>query len=101
MSTIPKNISFSVDLTKIDKSLIQTDEKGRKWLRMRMVNTPDSQYGKDYMVTHDVPKEIRETGRQFPILGNAVAYDTTEGRKATDPQSVTASAPSGDDDLPF
>lgn len=106
---IPKTISFSIDVTKIEPSQIREDEQGRKWLRMKMLNTPDSKWQKDYMVIHDVPQEERESSdTRLPILGNARVWGPDEGRMAprhddAKAQSVDfqSTKPNAGSDLPF
>jgi len=100
--SIAKSIGCSIDVTKIDKSYIVTDDKGRKWLRLRLVNTPDSQYQSDYMVVQDLPKEDREAGKQGAILGNGKAWGPGEGAMAKrEGEAVSQTKPVGEDDLPF
>jgi len=100
--SIAKAIGGSIDVTKIDKEHITTDEKGRKWLRIRLVNTPESKYQSDYMIVQDLPKELREQGHQGAILGNGRAWGPGEGAMAVrEGEAVSQTKPIGEDDLPF
>lgn len=84
--TIPKSISISIDLNKIDQSYIINGKNGQKYLDLRLVNTPDNQYGNDYMVSQALPKAVREevknSGGDYPktpILGNGKAWQCMDG----------------------
>lgn len=100
--SIAKSIGCSIDVKKIDKSYLTSDDKGRTWLRLRLVNTPDSQYESDYMVVQDLPKEEREDGKKGAILGNGKAWGPGEGAMAKrEGQAVSQTKPIGEDDLPF
>ena len=118
MSNIPKELSIRIDLTKIDKQFIWQGKDGQKFLELKAKNTPDSQYGKDYMVVQDFGKEkrdqIKASGSEWPktpILGNAIAWNINDGRKANyESQNAQSAAPTApqltpqnnvDDDLPF
>ena len=60
---------------KINVSLIDKDKlfKGKKglYLDFVMFETPDNQYGDDYMIKQSLTKEERDAGADTPILGNA------------------------------
>lgn len=112
---IPKSISISIDLTKIDKSYIVKGKNGGQYLDLRLVNTPTNQYGSDYMVTQALPKSVRDEVKaaggdypKTPILGNGSAWQCMEGvlnsnksggAESTTPESSSSS--NQDDDLPF
>lgn len=102
-TTIPKAITFSINLDKIDKTEIIQGEKGR-YLKLRLSNTPTSQYGYDYLCAQQVSKESRAAGKDGEILGNGNAWDVTEGRPNTTKQQEgqpAAQPSSSTDDLPF
>ena len=98
-------ITVKLDVTKIDKALLFKGEKGI-YLDLVLVETPNSQYGNDYMVVQDMPKERREKGEKSNILGNARAWNQNKNR-VRKPQSNTAAKPvpfadnEKYDDLPF
>lgn len=102
-TTIPKAITFSINLDKIDKTEIIQGEKGR-YLKLRLSNTPTSQYGYDYLCAQQVSKESRAAGKDGEILGNGNAWDVLEGRcnanKEKEAKAV-AQPVSSNDDLPF
>lgn len=105
MSNIPKALTASIDVTKIDKSLLIEGKNGAKYLNLRCQNTPDSNYGDDYLVAQQGPKGDDGKKVDGPILGNARAWQINEGRSSRDhdsnppePQSVGASS---SEDLPF
>jgi len=100
-SSIPKAINASINLSMIDKSQIVEGKNG-KYINLRLVNTPDSKYGYDYMLTQDIPKELREQGLKSHILGNGRAYDCDGGKQASKEERVPAQvAPRESGDLPF
>ena len=94
-------ISASLDVTKIDKSRIHVGEKG-KYLDITLIETPNSQYGDDYMVVQSVTKEEREQGVKGNILGNGKIFgnDRREPQPTADVDEWTA-PPKSDDDVPF
>jgi hypothetical protein len=99
--TIPKAINASINLKMIDKSQILEGKKG-SYINIRLVNTPDSEYGYDYMVTQDIPKELRDQGLKGPILGNGRGYDYDQGKPSQkEAQAEVSAAPRVSDDLPF
>lgn len=107
--TIPKIIRVQINVDQIKKEHLYQGQKGT-YLNVALVNTPDSTYGQDYMVTQDIPRELRDAGHKSPILGNAKALYLEDGKPANDEgkkaapkaQAGTAEAKSKDnDDLPF
>ena len=62
-------ISLKIDVTKIDKSRLFKGEKGT-YLDAVLIETPNNQYGDDYMIVQSVSKEEREQGVRGEILGN-------------------------------
>jgi hypothetical protein len=103
-TTIPKAITFSINLDKIDKNEIIQGEKGR-YLKLRLSNTPNSEYGYDYLCAQQVSKEAREAGKDGNILGNGNAWDIQLGspnvNKRQDNGQPAAQQASSNDDLPF
>lgn len=105
--SIPKELTGSINLTKIDKSFVTKGKNGDVYLDLRFVNTPDNKYGSDYMITQALPKSVRDqvkaTGGEYPetpILGNAKAWKLELGVKNTIDTSVSEPTNEGDD-LPF
>ena len=92
-----KLITGHIDVTKIDKSKLFKGKKGT-YLDIVLIQTPDNQYGNDYMIVQSAPKD--EKGA---ILGNATIYkkkDDTEPKNDTHPEIDSL----GDDEqsgLPF
>lgn len=103
METIPKIISLSINLSKIDRSRIVEGKDGAKYVDVTLVNTPENQYGKDYLVKQDFGKEAREQKVETPILGNAKAFLVGEGRKngGSAPPPAPSTPSSTLSDLPF
>lgn len=107
METLPKIISASIDLSKIDQSKVVEGRNGARYADVTLVNTPGNQYGKDYLVKQDFGKEAREQKIETPILGNAKAFLIDQGRPCGQDSAPVAPAPapapgkSQLDDLPF
>ena len=101
---IPKIIRVQINVDAIEKKHLYKWKKGT-YLNVALVNTPDSQYGQDYMVTQDIPKEARDAGERGPILGNASALFLEDGKPAakSDGPGETVAPVNDDksDDLPF
>ena len=83
-------ITLKIDVTKISKSRLFTGEKGT-YLDAVLIETPNNQYGDDYMIVESVTKEEREQGVKGAILGNARILT----KKGTQP--VNDVAPTGND----
>lgn len=101
MAQLPKIVRVNVNLDKIDEKFIVKGKKGR-YVNLALINTPDSQYGNDYMVSQDLPKEARDAGERGAIVGNAQAWNLGEGTPATKLNKAEG-RPAADDggDLPF
>jgi len=85
--TIPKSLSISIDLNKIDDKYVVKGKDGARYLDLKLVNTPDNEYGNDYFVSQALPKNVREQIKESgadwpktPILGNAKAWQCMEGK---------------------
>ena len=110
---IPQNITISIDLNKIDEQYITKGKNGARYLDVKLVNSPDNQYGSDYFVSQSLPKSVREevkaSGGEWPktpILGNGSAWQCMEGRTNDNKPSKSAGAPAASapvvsDDMPF
>lgn len=96
MANLPKSISVSINLDKIEASHLFQGQKG-KYLDLRLFLTEDNEYGNDYMVVQGVTKEKREAGERGPILGNGKVF----GGAPSAPQNTTASTEATSDAMPF
>lgn len=86
-------IIAKIDVTKIDKSKLFAGAKG-KYLDVVLIETPQSQYGDDYMVVQGVSKEDREKGIKGAILGNAkILGQKPVQQQAAAPSPTPAPAP--------
>jgi hypothetical protein len=109
MNKIPKIISASIDLSKIDQSKVVEGRNGAKYVDVTLVNTPGNQYGKDYLVKQDFGKEAREQRVETPILGNAKAFLLDQGEPCGASSAPSSPPPpptpqvgkTSLDDLPF
>ena len=62
-------ITIKIDVTKINKSRLYVGEKGT-YLNCVLIDTPESEYGHDFMIVQETTKEEREAGTRGTILGN-------------------------------
>jgi hypothetical protein len=116
--TIPQNLSISIDLNKIDEQYIIQGKNGARYVDLKLVNSPNNEYGSDYFVSQGLPKAQREaikaSGGEWPktpIIGNGNAWQVLEGQtndnkpqrdKGGLTESPKSAAPaSGSDDMPF
>lgn len=96
--------TFSIDLTKIDKSRIKEVQKkdgttGKFLNLVMMTNEQPDQYGNDGFIAESVTKEEKEAGKRGNILGNCKQVGKpTQPTPATKPNTADANAV---DDLPF
>ena len=68
-------ISFSIDVTKIDKAKINNHKNGSKYVDMTcFINDELDQYGNRGMITQSVSREEREQGQRGAILGNVRVF---------------------------
>ena len=95
-------ISFGLDLTKITKTKIKVDEKGRKWIYLQAsISLEPDQYGNQAAVWENQNKEERENSKRN-YLGNGKITFFDTGTTATVTQAETpAGAELTDEDLPF
>ena len=66
-------IRVKIDVTKIDKERLFRGQKGI-YCDITLIETPNDQYGNDYVAVQDLGKEAREAGEKGAILGNAKAF---------------------------
>lgn len=92
-------ITGKIDVTKVDKAKLFKGEKG-VYLDIVLVETPNNQYGDDYMIVQSVSKEEREKGVKGAILGNA---KIRVQRRDDTPAPQRSAPPAQDDpgDVPF
>lgn len=100
-------IKLKIDLGKLDKTAFYKGAKGT-YLDVVLWETPDSQYGDDYRVVQDLPRERRDAGERGAIVGNGKNFgDSAKGNSTRPPKhgaTPTKPAPKADDDdssIPF
>jgi hypothetical protein len=96
-------ITAKIDVTKIDKNKLFKGEKGT-YLDIVLIESPNSQYGDDYMVVQGVTKEEREAGKRGAVLGNAKIRGQRPAQQQNPPAAAPKAAPAaagGDEDVPF
>lgn len=64
-------IAAKIDVTKIDKSRLFQGKNGAKYLDVILIESKESRYGDNFMVTQAVTQEERKAGTRGAILGNA------------------------------
>jgi hypothetical protein len=89
-----KMITVKIDVNKIDKAQLFTGKKG-VYLDLVLIETPNDQFGNDYVVKQNMSREDREAGKQNEILGNAKNFVKKQGG------AVAPSKVDDTDDLPF
>lgn len=102
-----KLISVSIDVNKIDKSLLKEvvlkSGNKAKFLNITVsVNDTPDQYGKDVQVWHEQTKEERDAKADRKFLGNGkvVFISGAQAAPAATPTPVAKNT-STEDDLPF
>lgn len=98
-------ITFSIDLTKVDKSRIKEVQKkdgttGKFLNLVMMTNDTTDQYGNDGFIAESVSKEEKDAGKRGTILGNCKIVGKPTQSAPPPPQQNTANA-NVVDDLPF
>lgn len=85
-------IVAKINVIKIDKSKLFDGKNGAKYLDVCLIETPNDQYGNDYMAVQGVSKEERDAGKRGEILGNAKIMGGGQ-RRQSPPQGRSAPAP--------
>lgn len=94
-------ISISIDVTKIDKDRLYKGQKGT-YLDAVLIDTPNNQYGDNFMIVQSVSKEEREQGIKGEILGNGKILGQQPQQSAPQqPSEPQDNFDPQDDDLPF
>lgn len=73
LSVLKFMITAKINCSAIDKTRLFKGAKGT-YLDLVLVETPNDQYGNDYMIVQGVSKEEREKGVKGAILGNAKVF---------------------------
>ena len=98
-------IKLKINVSAITKSKLFRGEKG-VYLDATLIETPNNQYGDDYMIVEDVTKEERLSGIKGPILGNAkiIGQPQQQAPRKDPPQrapSPDSDVDGWDEDVPF
>ena len=80
-------ISISINLDKVDESKLFPGKNGR-YLDMVLIETPNNQYGDDFMAVQSVSKEERDRGVKGTILGNAKILVKKNEPQNSDPENL-------------
>jgi len=107
MATI--GLNFSIDVTKLDKTRFYQGKKGTYANLTVFVDSEQSQYGDNGIISEQLSKEEREQKLQLPIIGNAKIFYTKDADNFAQ-QKTQQTAPAHhetppiedfDDDIPF
>lgn len=90
-------ILAKINVTKIDKTRL-FDGRNGKVLDFVLIETPDNEYGNDFLIVQSVTKEERESGKKGNILGNG---KYAGGGKGKMPEPVNQTVKDQDSDVPF
>lgn len=101
-------MTVKVNLDNVLKEHLYNGAKGT-YLDLVLFNTPDNQFGDDFVVKQDLSKEVRDNGTEAPILGNGKVWELggakNPGKDQGAPPPVAPSTPSApssfNDNLPF
>lgn len=100
-----QDISLSIQLDKLDKSLIyESPKNGKKYLNLTLILTGEKgQYGDDGFIKQVVTKERKLSGERDIIIGNAKIIDWEAYNQAKSIKSDVAAAVAvnDEDDIPF
>jgi len=78
-------LSIKIDLNKVDESRIYHGKKGR-YLNAFLRETPDNEYGNDYMIVQEVSAEEYQNGVKGNILGNGKIIIKKNTPEDTEPE---------------
>ena len=90
-------LTAKINVSKIDKTKLFKGEKGT-YLDLVLIETPNDQYGNDYVVVQGLTKADRDAGLRGAILGNAKIRGTGKATTQGAPKQTTAA---NDEDVPF
>ena len=107
MATI--GLNFSIDVTKLDKTRFYQGKKGTYANLTVFVDSEQSQYGDNGIISEQLSKEEREQKLQLPIIGNVKIFYTKDAdnfaqQKAQQTEPAHHETPpieDFDDDIPF
>lgn len=79
-------IKVKINVGKIDKEALYKGAKGT-YLDVVLWETPDDQYGNDYRVVQDLPRERRDAGERGEILGDAKNFGNSKAKAKQERQA--------------
>lgn len=90
---MPRPITISINLSKIDKQYLHTGKTGDKYLNIALFENRNGvgQYGDTHFATQDIPKEARDRGYKGAIIGNA-KFPQDDDRPRREPERQTRQA---------
>ena len=93
-------IVVKIDVSKISKEDLFQGKKGT-YLDIILWETPDNEYGNDYVARQGISKERSDAGVKGEILGNAECKGTTPKINNGGGGAPADNTPSADESLPF
>jgi hypothetical protein len=93
-------ITVNIETGKINKEFLVKGKNGKTYLDVVLFETPDSEYGNDYVAVQGVTKEQRNEGKKGPIIGNAKIYQSRKEDARVDKAKEPSPAPD-DSEVPF
>jgi hypothetical protein len=95
-------VSFAMDLTKITKAKIKTDEKGRKWLYLQAsIQIEEDQFGNQVAVWENQSKAERETSKRNYLGNGKITFFDSGSTVLVSPTQTTETDSTEDSELPF
>lgn len=100
-------IVFSIDLSKIDEKFVTIGKDGRRYADFKIVDTPDSPYGHDFMVCQSLDKNSRAKAKETndwpktPVVGNGKRMAAREEAPQQPKTFATDMSGKQVNDLPF
>lgn len=85
-------IRAKINLSKLDKTAF-FDGKSGKYLDIVLWETPGDQYGNDWRVVQDLPRERRDAGEKGEIVGNGKNFGKTATPKQSPPPQQRTPTP--------
>jgi len=95
-------INVRINVSKIDKEKLYHGAKG-VYLNVCLIETPNNEYGNDYIAIQELPKEERDAGARGAVLGNAKKLVPLEERQSAKPPAnpVKTNPEQPEDQIPF
>jgi len=95
-------VSFALDLTKITKAKIKTDEKGRKWLYLQAsIQIEEDQFGNQVAVWENQSKAERENSKRNYLGNGKITFFDSRSTVIVSTTQTTETDTTEESELPF